>query len=73
MPDILQQVGAQQYEYLKQYATAMHKPDLDHHHHHHDHEHSHEEAEEGAAGEKADDEEIPDLVETNFEEVSKKE
>ena len=72
LPDILQQVGAQQYEYLKKYATNMHQ-----HEHGHDHQHDHSDhqhKDDDLKGDKQEvDDEIPELVETNFEEVSKKE
>jgi len=50
LPDILKQVGPQQYEYLKNFASNLDKT---------------------AAG-ADDDDDVPDLVGTNFEDVSKK-
>ena len=71
LPDILQQVGPHQYEFLKTYAANMHNPDLHAHHDHSHHSHSHPDDQEKSESKPTDDEEIPDLVETNFEEVSK--
>lgn len=53
LPDILKQVGPQQFQYLKNIAGNM------------------ETVREGKAGEE-DDDDVPDLVGTNFEEASKK-
>ena len=52
MPDILKQVGPQQYEYLKSIIGGMGS------------------VKEGAAGEE-DEDDVPELVNTNFEEASK--
>ena len=52
MPDILKQVGPQQYQYLKNVANAMGT------------------VKEGGAGEE-DEDDVPELVNTNFEEASK--
>ena len=49
LPDILRQVGPQQYDYLKKFASNLDK---------------------SAAG--GDDDDVPELVGTNFEDVSKK-
>ena len=53
MPDILKQVGPQQYQYLKNVASSMGT------------------VKEGGAGEE-DEDDVPELVNTNFEEASKK-
>jgi hypothetical protein len=52
MPDILKQVGPQQYNYLKNFMGAMGT------------------VKEGGAGEE-DEDDVPELVGTNFEEASK--
>ena len=52
MPDILKQVGPQQYQYLKTVAGAMGT------------------VKEGTAGDE-DEDDVPELVNTNFEEASK--
>jgi hypothetical protein len=51
LPDILKQVGPQQYQYLKDYATNM---------------------DQKAGAKDDDDEDVPELVNTNFEETAKK-
>jgi hypothetical protein len=51
LPEILKQVGPQQYQYLKNYASAMAGKD---------------EAKDG------DDEDVPELVNTNFEKEAEK-
>ncbi len=53
LPDILKQVGPQQYQYLKNISGNM------------------DTVKEGKAGEE-DEDDVPDLVGTNFEEASKK-
>lgn len=53
IPDILKQVGPQQYEFLKSITGNM------------------ETIKEGGKGQEEDEDDVPELVGTNFEEASK--
>jgi hypothetical protein len=56
MPGIISQVGPQQYSYLKKVQEDL----------------QHEHPEDAKREDKKEDEDIPDLVSTNFEEVANK-